>query len=59
MRKNLRSQHDSIKSNTTAFKSMGKEVKTLTSVIYEMDENIKKIAFKMTMETLDISGKLH
>ena len=57
LRKNLKSQHDSIKSNTTAFKNLTKEVKTLTNVVEEMNSNLDKIAFKLTMDTVDLSGK--
>ena len=56
LRKNLKSQHESIKSNTTAFKNLTKEVQNLTGLLQEMGDNIQKISFKLTMDTVDISG---
>ena len=56
LRKNLRNQHESIRSNTTAFKNMTKEMKALTQAVTDMGENLKNIAFKLTMDKVDISG---
>ena len=56
LRKNLKNQHESIKSNTTAFKNLTKEVKTLTTLVTDMNSNLEKIAFKLTMDSVDISG---
>ena len=58
LRKNLRNQHESIKSHTTTIKGLTKEVKSLTDVIMEMKDSLELITFRMNMDIADISGNL-